>query len=125
MEQRNLAVRLFTARCSRIPIQRGIKLFASTVIGLSLMVVAPTNAAEGNPKWCQKNYVCLTLGEAADLAVKQIELSRDLKLAKAKVRRFGGVIGCGPGIGFQVESNEVTLDGQMLQCGFYFGIRIP
>jgi hypothetical protein len=62
------------------------------------------------------------LAVAADVDVRLIELERDLKLAKSKARRLGGVLGCGVGVGAEIEAGEATLDA-IPSCGVYYGWR--
>jgi len=66
--------------------------------------------------------VCFTVSDAADIDAKLVTLERDLKVARAKARKLGGVLGCGVGVGWQIDKGSTTVDSVPF-CGVVFGWR--
>jgi len=96
---------------------------ASTLLfAASLCVVAAPTASEPAKVQCPKGYVCFTLADAADIDVRLIQLDADLRTAKARNRRWGGVVGCGPVVALAVNDNKVDINGAVA-CGAFMGLR--
>lgn len=85
-------------------------------------VAAPTPAPESAKVRCPQGYVCFPLSVAADIDARLIQLDADLRVAKAKNRRWGGVVGCGPFVGLAVRDSKVDLNGYV-GCGAVLGLR--
>lgn len=100
-------------------------------IYLSLFLVATTALAEDAdvldryqaPAWCHPNHVCLT-----DEQFGQVVLS--LKIRKYRIRelevtqrKWGGMVGCGPGVAASVIKNEIDVNSAIV-CGLVFGRRV-
>ena len=94
----------------------------SCMISTTMISASQNNGPSEPPVKCPKGYVCLSLEVATLTDVKLVELDRDLKLAKAKSKRLGGVLGCGVGVGLQVEDGDTTFDATPF-CGVVWGWR--
>lgn len=94
-------------------------MIAACLIAAMLTMGSPPDAVRD----CPKGLVCFTVDEAADIDVRLIELERDLKVARAKTKRFGLTAGCGPGVAARVLDGEATLDSAIV-CGVVWGPRL-
>jgi hypothetical protein len=82
---------------------------------------APASVPAPDPvKDCPRGLVCFTPTEIGEIDVKLILLERDLKIAKARGKRFGFTAGCGPGIAGRIVNDETTLDAAIV-CGVVWG----
>jgi hypothetical protein len=75
-------------------------------------------------KDCPRGLICFTIEQAGAIDLKLIELTRDVKLAKAKERRFGIGATCGPGASMEVESSTISIDQHLLSCSAGITVRI-
>jgi len=103
-----------------------MSLFAVVLALAGSVTFAATTASPkpstASPLFAGPTDVCLSSDQAADIDTKIVVLERDLKLAKAKARKFGGVLGCGAGIGWKVDQGVTTVDATPF-CGAVFGWR--
>jgi len=83
---------------------------------------ATTHDSASSKQSAVSTDVCLSTDEAANVDAKLVTLERDLKVARAKARKLGGVLGCGVGVGWQIDNGSTTVDSVPF-CGVVFGWR--
>lgn len=83
---------------------------------------AGSQAGPSRGKPAKSTEVCFSLDEAAAIDVTLAEQARDLKILRAKVRKFGWVVGCGVGIVGEIQDGQTTLDSSPT-CALIYGLR--
>jgi hypothetical protein len=93
------------------------------VIAALLLTLALAAPAKPDPvRDCPVGLVCFTIEEAGAVDVKLIQMERDLKLAKARVKRLGVTAGCGPGAAVELVDGNLSIEPKLF-CGLVWGMR--
>lgn len=89
---------------------------------LAALLAASTPTVPDPVRDCPRGLVCFSAEEAGEIDVRLIELERDLRIERARGKRFGFTAGCGPGVAARLIDGDATIDGAVV-CGVVWGPR--
>ena len=93
-----------------------------TLIAALVLTAAVAVKPPDPVKDCPIGLVCFTVAEVGEIDRKVITLERDIAIAKARVKRFGFVAGCGPGVAVELIEGKVNVTPN-INCSLAYGIR--
>lgn len=71
----------------------------------------------------EKEWICLTIQEGADVRLREIDLREALTIAKVRARRFGCVVGVGGGVSAVVTPEWDVETAPAAHVGVTCGLR--